>query len=790
MNAVESAAAAVEAAADDDETNKAMEASTSKDPQNLPSDAANSERPNGKPVHSNFPSSDAGNSSLDSVSAESSEASRRRSSSPVAIASHGGSSSHDVLAGSSTRRQALHVMADPEGKETRVDDRESRIKDLIAHRSLLLDRVRTCREAAEKRLGVSSLQSKNQGEEITDEEELAAFREMTKQANQVSKRPRNDGDGTTEKRTSLSLRKGSSVGKRMNAALSSLAPGSNAAAAASAVGNITGPASSGSSGINPLSTHAVPGNVQRNSIAMTTKSTQNSAVAAVSNLAASLLPFDNSNLNAPTKQLETTSQGRGTSSKIPRTASISLGIHAPPSSLTRPHGAVPTTSSQHMSGGATTINRLGSGRLPLPHPHVPRVYCAEAVTLREKRDKLREKLGTVLQRQQEALSQKNRQSQGVENDVRASLGSPSRNSHMQQNTFHRNKRPRQVTTLDINPPTALPQRRRTHWDTVLQEMSWLASDFIQERKWKVSTARLLSSELSEHHILKHHAGSSNNETDTKAMADLEGKEYPEETKKSQPLVIDNKEKMEVTNESVKTTIRYPKPSNNEIVSGKRCGRILSSMLSELNGAIEKGGAIEATNSFHDQGLRNFVRARKESLLDVGDGSKADDVVGKEPEKVDTKEADSKVKTALTPEEIGERIEKLHKLGTSRYKTALREFANALRSNERINLNSNQKDMVDFVEKIWRGSSNAGAVISGPVTSGKTYATATVMWKQQSLGPQLLLCPAKQVVSTIISIDAGVEVYIMSLTVQKDSLETRAEQICEHSCRRFWRLWWN
>jgi len=32
-------------------------------------------------------------------------------------------------------------------------------------------------------------------------------------------------------------------------------------------------------------------------------------------------------------------------------------------------------------------------------------------------------------------------------------------------------------------------KARTHWDYLLEEMSWLATDFATERKWKRTTAR-------------------------------------------------------------------------------------------------------------------------------------------------------------------------------------------------------------------------------------------------------------------------------------------------------------
>ncbi len=34
-----------------------------------------------------------------------------------------------------------------------------------------------------------------------------------------------------------------------------------------------------------------------------------------------------------------------------------------------------------------------------------------------------------------------------------------------------------------------PERKKTHWDFLLEEAVWLATDFRQERKWKVALAK-------------------------------------------------------------------------------------------------------------------------------------------------------------------------------------------------------------------------------------------------------------------------------------------------------------
>ena len=39
------------------------------------------------------------------------------------------------------------------------------------------------------------------------------------------------------------------------------------------------------------------------------------------------------------------------------------------------------------------------------------------------------------------------------------------------------------------PKVQEPPRNKGHWDYLLEEMTWLAADFVQERKWKKACAR-------------------------------------------------------------------------------------------------------------------------------------------------------------------------------------------------------------------------------------------------------------------------------------------------------------
>ncbi|RNA32488.1 helicase domino isoform X1 [Brachionus plicatilis] len=48
------------------------------------------------------------------------------------------------------------------------------------------------------------------------------------------------------------------------------------------------------------------------------------------------------------------------------------------------------------------------------------------------------------------------------------------------------------------PKLVEPARAKAHWDYVLDEMVWMSTDFVQERKWKVNTCRKISAAVHKH----------------------------------------------------------------------------------------------------------------------------------------------------------------------------------------------------------------------------------------------------------------------------------------------------
>src|SRR5699024_7609005 len=52
------------------------------------------------------------------------------------------------------------------------------------------------------------------------------------------------------------------------------------------------------------------------------------------------------------------------------------------------------------------------------------------------------------------------------------------------------------------PKVSEPSRPKVHWDYLLEEMQWLAADFVQERKWKRNSAKRCVKMVNKYHLLK------------------------------------------------------------------------------------------------------------------------------------------------------------------------------------------------------------------------------------------------------------------------------------------------
>lgn len=640
-----------------------------------------------------------------------------------------GSSSNE---NDSRPKQPLHVTANDEDpantSSQNVDpDRASRIQSLLNHRMLLLSRIRLCRTAAEKRLQeLRAEDAKKMGNtsgegaiprEMTDEEEIAAHKEKIKLANQLAKKARDGADGNTaEQRTSLSLRRGSSVGKKMNAALSTLAPG------AAAGGN------------GDTSSNAPPRTAD-----------------AASNRSGKIVPSVSTSTSkpppAPTSILPQSTRISPLPPQSSHSVTQSIRANEAPKQQRAPSGK-----SLKTSATAATASRVGVTQktdpslLPLPPNNAannmhtirqsqpPHVIFPEAISLRERREELQKKLATLLEKQ------------GVINH-----GTTQSLDRLQRLDGRSLKR-RQHTNLEIRQPTELPRRRKTHWDRVLQEMNWLATDFIEERKWKISCARTIAMGLSSAEgtfgastsgMVRPRKSSKGDQINTQPTRHEESKEV--ETAVSPAPSPTKKKRVQ--------TRQYTSPSIDEIQSARTVGKLTSSMISELVVAIAEEGCMGTTNDFHIQALERYDRVKAKLLFDesskVLDDKKA--TLSKSPVESNNMQVDPEKTTTedveeLSADQITQRINERGRInGKVKLSSSWKDLSNSVRG-YRLSLTDYQKEVVDTVDRLWKATAAAGAALSGPPSSGKTIATCSILWKHAQAGPHLLICAPARLVS--------------------------------------------
>lgn len=675
------------------------------------------------------------------------------------ISNDASSSSTSSQDGASTRRQALHIANDDE-------DREKRIRDLISHRSVLLDRVKACKATAESRVGRKSEGTNNNPintDDISDDQEIAAFRSMTRAANQAARKSR-ELEASAEKRTSLSLRRGSSVGKRMNAALSSLVPGSN-------LSGTGGAANSSSAGNSTTATAGHPNSTESNLEAKgaspfskysTTKSSNDPSA---TTLQASGNSIKSNKSTSPfpsqaTKQYEALSRGRAPNNKnakSPKTGGVQAGIgvsHTLVSSqnlkknVSLPMGARPA--------GSNPLSKQG-----------PKVNFPEAIALREKREQIELKLQNLMERKQNNLSLKSSNiagsgktipSSSYEDELTRRKASPGgvgiAKAMPNKKILHpaMNGNARGTSALEILPPAHLPNRRKTHWDVVLQEMAWLASDFMEERKWKMSTCRLISSTIPVHGLSDRRKRTSDA---NRGVVDNVPRDLPADASNS---ISDGSadetpgsgEDETTKKKDARRKYSVPMPADEEIAKCR--SQIVSCMISKLQSAITKGGLLESSDRHHQEALESFASSRSDILRSTSDLAmkdfhvKNDSMEGVEVDvSSDDMSEDKSTSDESSFDNVDDYINHFHNVCNSKHKLAAKETSKALK-NGKIKLAGKQKEMLEFVDKLWSAKPHAGAVISGSPISGITFGTATIIWKQRTQGSQILICPSRSLVS--------------------------------------------
>lgn len=541
-----------------------------------------------------------------------------------------------------TRRGNDKPSAASQQQPTPQDNKLDRIAAILSHRKFLLKIIQQSKSACRKRL--DSLPPSN--------DEVGVFRETCRLANSLArKQPKREGPGQ-ERKSSLSLRRGSSVGKKMNDALSSLAPDSGT--------RKLGLPTSGNSTAKPI--------LQRS--------------ASMPVVAAPI---------APTSLLQKmTAPGLP-----PMTQSLAV---SPKMSRGVPTSSKPTQQPKEISPPVA----LQSARVAAQNPQLQ--------GLREQRANLRKKLLALYeQRRRETFS--------------SNLGSPTIPSTRDDKEAY----------MDGNLllSKAPSRRRKTHWDTVLQEMQWLATDFLQERKRKEENAASVARSLSK---------ISRRVKDSKELAKFKNASMSVAKGNSSSRIEDKltREDARLLAKNISLLVRdyfaevfardknkpdvVSNPVTGEELEATRAPELVSEKLKDENPPEEVISIVTA-----DQG-------------DVKEEKKDGDfTAGTKPERISHKGVERK---ALF-QQISDRILAIETKGS--VETSPKVTPSKPSKSHGLKLSNSQLDVVDAIEEWW-DHFGVGTVIQGTQACGKTILACSLLWRSRSHGLQVVICSASSIVS--------------------------------------------
>ena len=311
-----------------------------------------------------------------------------------------------------------------------------------------------------------------------------------------------------------------------------------------------------------------------------------------------------------------------------------------------------------------------------------------------------------------------------------------------------------------------PQRRKTQWDYVLEEMRWLATDFVEESKWKRASAKTLSAAILTHQketVLKSPPTISKQSTNPiilqkkekdEIMMDTDTSELHKETASESESTGGEASESDSAGERNIPCIDFVDPSKDDIKHAR-------SVSKKVNGAIEDIWELNSSSLGILPINTRSIAARRVKSLKV----KAEEINGSTS--LDNKDVEkSSLSIArdlnqLGYEEIERRIqcyrrdiEEIKASLTESFAEFHTEMSTSLETID-MELQQNQMEMLQFTEEIWNDADGdagteintiSGAVIDGPLASGKTFSTGVLLWRRKEKGPQLLLCPGASLVS--------------------------------------------
>jgi HSA len=644
-----------------------------------------------------------------------------------------------------------------------ISKRESQLKSMLAHRKLLLDRTQCSRSAVRSRIYVMAISDPRSaklacnsaaafGEHLStvsgnsaltataaavkatitkpvetakDKSEIAAFKRLGRMALLAAKKPRTDGTEAApptaqqqqqDKRSSLSLRRGSSVGKKLNSVISSLVP-----ASATVI--------DGSTPAQPLhlpiKSHLaiLPTVDQQTAILSPAKNVISpfTATTALPNdaLQPASLPMPENHASRAFKQtVAYQQQVTDPVSKIARNTTQRTAV---------PNVDVVRTTFSTLSSGTTDAS---TGMPPSSRNNrlerVPVVF-QQAIALRDRRNTLLAQL------------EKTEKRHAAVRQSPASRTLPRGKTDGSKATFKSLRSPAK---------TDLPHRRRTHWDNILEEMKWLATDYIEERKWKIAAARSLGASAMEPgaNSAKPASERATNDNFVVAQVSTRNGDSSDATPKpdsSVPIPMPSLAKAYSDAKSPADDL-FTTPSNDDNTSRKAAAKTISMKVQEY-GCVKGGdGSVSMTRSNETaSGSRESQYTQSavvKPFFQTSEGRGATDMGMNGNEGTHNSAPEIPQSKPGSFARISDAIQALlEKINRPDAKSKRKHGEDG----RKMSLLPEQQEVIDFIEDKW--SNGAGAILKGSRASGKTISVCALLRRRQEEGPHLVVCSNLRVV---------------------------------------------
>ena len=595
------------------------------------------------------------------------------------------------------------------------------------------------------------------GTTITPAEEIANYNKVAKLANSATALQRKKSNSTilTENNAAQrDLRRGSNIGKRMSAAVTTLNNFGNVGGWASTDTSISGDAISSSSGGGGGGGGAkAPNNVSSSSItaANNGKLLPNKA---------GFPPSVGKQLDPTAVQSSSSTTTTTLSSKVP-TEKLSKKARKRASNIKKTGGITNADGSSNHVGGIA-VSKHATVAKPTDKSTSYLTLSAGAIRLRDRRDELAQKLINLLQKQH-----------GISSSGGVSNGGEKRKADVDETSpFSPRKRTKNARTKTAQSSltklsslsemglakeaTRLPPRRMTQWDCVLEEMRWMASDFIEERKWKVACGKALSSSVRQHideqklaaKSAKGKSKNTPNKSDDISAATGTPANPISSTKstKSVDSKSNDRRKMSISDSNP----LYVDPSNNDVEHSRKISQLLSLTVSDHWDIALTKGAFPLTDDDYKAGYERYRKVRGELLGETSEICvKSSTVESPLPPPPTHKE----LKFDVISKKMQESVEAVKSLKTKSDEAlskerALQKYRKSLTCG--VQLSKTQLKAVHFIESIWgsRDDMSVAAVLGGNVGTGKTIVGCSTLWKNRLAGAQLVLCSPASLVSLL------------------------------------------